>query len=236
MKMTFLTASFLLGLFVTGHSQTKNFIARPFIEVSGYADTLVTPNEIFIKINISEKDTKNKESLASIESSMVAALQSIGINTATDLTMSDMLSMYKYYILKSRDILKSKEYILKVSDAATVGKVFIQLEKIGISNIAIDRVDHTAIERLRNICRTNAIINAQHKAIALTQPLGQSVGKAIYIGESESNISNALYGRVAGLQIRGIRTHSKLNEDKMPDIEFKKIEISATVHVNFILE
>ena len=48
-------------------AQTKNFIDQPYIEVAGSADTLVTPDEIFIRINISEKDTKNKVSVEALE-------------------------------------------------------------------------------------------------------------------------------------------------------------------------
>lgn len=54
---------FLLFLFLefsTAKSQTKNFIDQPYIEVNGTVDTLITPDEIFIKIIISERDTRDK--------------------------------------------------------------------------------------------------------------------------------------------------------------------------------
>lgn len=236
MKSIFLTTTFLFATFFLGYTQTKNFIDQPYIEVSGNADTLVTPNQIFIKILISERDTKNKESLEALESEMVNTLKSIGIATETDLTTSDMLSMYKYYFLKKKDILKSKEYILKVSDAATASKVFMRLESIGLSNTSIDKVDHSDLEKIRNLCREKAIINAKEKAIALTKPIGQTVGNAIHITDNETDFTNLLQGKVSGIVVRGYGTLKEQKIDEMPKIEFEKIKVSTKVSVKFILK
>ena len=141
------TVLFLIVL--AGQSQTKNFIDQPYIEVNGTADTAITPNEIYIKIIISEADTKNKISVEDLETKMVNALKTLGINTETDLTTSDVASNFKYYFLKGKDILKTKEYILKVGDAVTMTKVITQLEDLGISNTSIDRVDHSNLENIK---------------------------------------------------------------------------------------
>ena len=132
MNRIILTPFILLTLSFVGHTQTKNFIDQPYIEVTGSADTLVTPNQIFIKSIISEKDSRDKVPIQESENKMVAAFKTLGINTDLDLTTSDILSNYRFYLLKQKDILKSKEYILKVSDATTASNVFIQLEDLGI--------------------------------------------------------------------------------------------------------
>src|SRR3954469_19975792 len=120
--------------FLAGQSQTKNFLDQPYIEVSGSADTLVTPNEIFIKILLSEKDTKDRVSIEELEIRMVNALKALGLDTEKDLTTADMASNFKFYLLKSKDVIKTKLYMLKVSDAVTASKIFIKLEELGISN------------------------------------------------------------------------------------------------------
>jgi len=122
---------------------------------------LVTPNKITLKIILSEKDTRDRVSIEEMEFKMVAGLKSISINTEDKLTISDMLSNYKTYLLKQKDILKTKEYQLVVSDAATLSKVFLQLENMGISNTSIEKVEHTELESIKNICRTKAIENAK---------------------------------------------------------------------------
>ena len=90
-----------------GQAQTKNYIDQPYIEVSGYADSLVTPNEIYIRINISESDTRDKIPVEESESKMVAGLKALGINTEKDLTTNDLGSNYRFYLLKQKDVLKT---------------------------------------------------------------------------------------------------------------------------------
>jgi len=51
MKQINLTLFFIAFVFA-GQAQMKSFIDQPYVEVAGNADTLVTPDEIFIAINI----------------------------------------------------------------------------------------------------------------------------------------------------------------------------------------
>lgn len=234
MYKTLFTSALYLTVTISAFSQTKNFIDQPYIEVNGYADTLITPNQIFIKIVISEKDSRDKLSLEEQENKMITTLNSLKIKTETDLTTSDMLSNYKFYFLKAKDILKTKEYILKVNNATTASDVFIQLENIGISNTSIDRVDNTNLENIKNTCREKAIENAHKKAIALTKPISQTVGNAIHIYDNEAKFDDLLQGRVAGVSIRG---YGSLDKQKYaaPKIEFEKIKVTATVSAKFVL-
>src|SRR5688572_32421685 len=107
MKKLNLTAVFVVA-FLVGESQTKNFIDQPYIEVSGTADTLVTPNEIFIKITLSEKDTRDRVPVEELEQKMFTALKSLGVDTEKDLVISDLFSSYQFYLLKKKDVMKAK--------------------------------------------------------------------------------------------------------------------------------
>ena len=235
MKRILITTGLFLAITATVFGQTKNFIDQPYIEVAGSADTLVTPNEIFIKIIITEKDTKNKVSVEEQENKMITCLKALNIQTEKYLTTSDMLSNFKSYFLKQKDILKTKEYLLKVSDAATVSKVFVELETLEISNVSIDKVEHSDYEKIKNECRTKAIESAKTKAISLTKPISQSIGNAIHILENDVKVDNFLEGRLAGIAVVGYGTQRKENFES-PKIEFEKIKISASVSVKFILK
>lgn len=215
-------------------AQTKNFIDQPYIEVRGEADTLITPDEIYIKISLSEKDTKNNISVEALEKKMVDALQSLGIATQEDLTTSDMSSDFRNRLWRNKEVLKTKEYMLKVHDAATAGKVFVQLEALGISHASIDRVSHTDLDGISNLMRTAAVRDAKAKAWALAQPLGQAPGMAIHITENNSGIVAPLLGRVAGLvAATGYGAQNKQEEWLAPD--FEKIKVAAQVYVTFTL-
>lgn len=234
MKQLIILASLLLTFF-TANSQTKSFIDQPYIEVSGSSDTLVTPNEIYIRILLSEKDTKDRVSIEELEQKMVSTLKGLGLDTEKYLTTSDIASNFKFYPLKSKDVIKTKIYTLKVTDAVTASKVFMKLEEIGISNTSIERVDHSDLDNLRNKMRTKAIVDAKERANALTKPLNQTIGAAIHIVDTD-NISQQLQGRVAGIQIRGITSIQNDGYNNLPKIEFEKIKVTASINAKFILK
>ena len=212
----------------------KTFIDQPYIEVAGNADTLVTPNEIYIKINISEADTKNKTSIEELERKMFDALKAMGIDVEKNLTTSDISSNFKNYFLRGKNVLKSKEYMLKVKDAVTASKVFIKLEDLGISNSTIDHVDYSDMEGMKNLMRTKAIENAKARALALTKPLKQEVGPAIYISDNESYTFHPMMeAKVAGIQLR---RDSNASDQELPQIDFEKIKVSADINAKFILK
>ncbi len=234
MKKYFL-AIILFALNAGIQAQTKNFLDQPYLEVTGSFDSLVTPNEIFIKIIISEKDSRDRVSLEESETKMIAGLKSLGIATSTDLTVTDMLSNYKTYLLKQKDILKSREYQLKVTDAATTGKVFLKLEELGIANTSIEKVSRTDLENIENLCRTKAVENAKAKALALTKPLSQTIGNAVHITNLDNNFQSAMYDAAPNIRIRGAANMAKTQYED-PGIEFEKIKVTISVTVRFILK
>ena len=226
----------LLAFTMSIQAQTKNFIDVPFVEVSGTADTLVTPNEIFIRIVLSEKDSRDRVSVEELEEKMLAALKDLGLDTEKDLTVSDITSNFKQYLLKSKDIIKAKMYSLKVTNAAMAGKVFIKLEELGISNTSIERVDHSDMKELKNSMRGRAMVDAKERAVALATPLNQTVGSAIHILETDISFPSQMPGRVAGIQIRGSSMRRSNGSDELPQIEFEKIKVTAAVQVKFLLK
>ena len=219
---------------LSSNAQMKTFLDVPYIEVYGSADTLVTPNEIYISIVIAEADVKNKISLEDQERKMVAGLKSLGINTEKELTTSDMQSNFKFYVLKQKDVMKTKSYSLKVGDAVLATRVFMKLEELGIANANLDRVGHSDMVKLKNLCRTNAVKNAYDKAKALTSPIGASVGVPLHIADF-SNDGDGAAQPLNQIRVRGMSTLNEVKEE-LPQIDFEKIRISMNVSVKFMLK
>lgn len=229
MKKTFFLIIILASF--TTFSQEKNFIDKPYLEVQGKADTLVTPNRIYIDVLISEKDVKGKKSVEELENDMLTKLKSIGIDVDKNVTMQDMMSNYKKFFLKQTDIQKSKSYSILVYDAKTTAKVFIGLEEVGLSNIRIDKLEHSEEKKLQLLMNSKAIENAKANAISFTKPLGQTVGKAIYIGHAVQN-----YIGFNPQEIVSIKRYDMESEKYNVNIEFEKITISSEIGVRFALE
>jgi hypothetical protein len=235
MKRLKLTALFILTV-LAGHSQTKNFLDQPYLEVAGSADTLVTPDEIYIRITISEKDTKDRSSVEELEQKMYDALKETGIDVDKSLATSDMASNFKFYFLRSKDVIKTKQYVLKVGDVATASKVFIELENLGISNTSIDRVAYSELESIKNQMRSKAVENAKARAVALTKPLNQNIGAAIHISDLEvSNMGQQFRGQLDEVVVVGYGTRKKQGVE-LPKIEFEKINVVTNLNVKFILK
>ncbi|MWB96427.1 DUF541 domain-containing protein [Flavobacterium sp. GA093] len=218
-------------------SQDKKTIDKPFIEVSGQADTLVMPNRIWISVILTEKDSKGKKSVEDLEKAMIQKLQEIGIDVENNLSMTDMSSNFQNYFLKQTDILKAKSYSILTTDAKTTSKVFIELEKIDISNVRIEKIENSEEKKIQLLINGKAMESAKKIAESFVKPLNQKIGNALQISNFE-DISNQLAGRVNGIQIRGAKSirYYDQSESKQPSVEFKKIKISSTVQVRFLLE
>jgi uncharacterized protein YggE len=223
----------LLALFVAFNSSAqnqKNFIDQNYIEVKGVAEMEIAPDEIYLNIVLDEKDTKNKESIEQLEQKMFVALEKAGVNLEKQLSVSDFASNIKFHFLKRSNILKSKIFELLVHDSNTLAKVFVELEKIRISNVSIARMEHSEIEKFRKQVKISAIKAGKEKAEALTEAIGQKIGKAIYINENASHFRND-YSNSA-IRIRGAAGMSNM---KMPNLDLQKIKLDYSVHLRFEL-
>ena len=211
----------LLLITINAFSQNKSINDRPFIEVSGQADTLVLPNKIWINVILMEKDTKGKKSVEDLEKEMILKLQEIGINTDKNVSVKDMSSNYKIYLLRQNDVFKSKTYSVLVTNAQTASKVFLGLEKIGISNVQIEKIENDQQKNIRLLLNEKAILRAKQIAESLTKPLSKKVGNAIQINNFE-DISNQLMGNIAGIAVRAQGSfYSEAPSE--PTIDFEKI-------------
>jgi uncharacterized protein len=220
----------------TARSQGKNFIDQPYIEVSGAADTLVMPDEIYLRIILSEKDTRDRMQVEDLEQQMVTALRQLGIDIEKQLAIADMSSSFKYYLLKDKGVLKSQRYILKVNDAQTATKVLIALEQIGISNTALEGVGYSAFDQMQDEMRAKAARDALKRATTIAMSLGQMVGPALHVTDGtfapQWNNGNG----TMQLQEVVVTAYGASQKPSAPDIAIEKIKISASISAKFALQ
>lgn len=229
MKWIALVSCLFLGWGICGaQSGEKNFIDQNYIEVTGTAEMEIVPDEIYLKIVLSEKD-KGKKSLEEMEKEMLSILKKAGIDVRKDLLIKDLSSDFKSYFLKRTAIQTEKEYQLCLHGADKVGTLLVELEKAGISNISVDRVDHSQLEKFRREVKVNAVKAAKEKADAFAEAVGQKAGRALYIGES----GGGYYSRAA--VNASFMTDSGMAEGA-PVLDFEKIPLKHSVVVRFELK
>lgn len=195
----------------------------------------IEPDLIYIKITISEKDNKNKTPLADREVLMTSKLRDIGIDVNKDLLTMDISSNFKYYLLTKSEIVLSKEYQVVARDGKMTSKVFLALESIGISNVSIEKLDNSNIEKYRKDVKIDAIKAAKGKAEALARAIGQDIGRAIYVQELINNNRGDIASN--SIVLRGQRSISgSVSTMSEPEIDFEKIRLEYSIICRFELK
>ena len=128
-----------------------------------------------------------------------------------------------------------KNFELLLNDSKTVGKVFQELEEIGISNISITKTDHSDIQSFKTLVKTNAIKAAKEKAKSLTNAIDQNIGKVIYIEETNFQVyglANHVAGLASNIKVKR-QSYLEKEEDKTATIEFEKIKLKYSILTRF---
>jgi len=227
------TITLIVTLFFTTYNfaQNKNFIGQNYIEITGKAEMEIVPDEIYLKIFISEDDLKNSKSVEEAEAKMIDLLSKEGIDASKSLKIRDMVSNLNSYWLKSDKVITTKEYQLMLCDAKTAVNVFKLLKPLGITNISINKVNHSKLKEFKETVKINAIKAAKHKADMLTKAIGQECGKAIYILELNNQQYKAPIN--ANILLEQEYSPSTSKFESTPILQFEKIRIESTINAKF---
>lgn len=212
----------------------KNFIDQPYIEVTGQVEKEIIPDEIYLRIELDESDKKGRISIEKQENLMIKKLKSLGLDLDKDFSVLDFSGYYKRKFLSSNEVTKRKSYQLIVHDGKTLGEVFKTLDDLDVSNIMVTKVDHSNIEALKRENKINALSIAKNKANDYALVIEQSIGKALYIQESQNynyrnnvNMLNEVAVTAYGMK--------RSTDESISDINIKPIIIQATILARFEL-
>lgn len=205
----------------------------PFIEVTGYAEKLINPDEIYISIII--KDRESGRDNTSIEVQVVAlkkTLQELNISI-DNLTVSDAHADYIRIKWSKKDVVSQSEYELKVSTSKEAASVFSMLDELKIENARISRISHSKLITLQKELRIMAIKAAKDKADYLLEAIGQKTGTALVVKEQTIN---DFAHNIDGFNIRGALGESVVQYSPSKfkgEIQFKKIKLESNIYVKF---
>jgi hypothetical protein len=230
-------STILLSISSIGFTQTTLLPTeeKPYIEVVGTAEKEVFPDEIYIGITIREKYVNNEKiSIESQEVKLKEALQSIGIDM-NNLYLSDVNADYVKVYWHKKDVLTKKDYILKVSDATEVSKVFQELEKLDITDANIAKVKHSKIDSLLREVKILAIKAAKAKADYLLTAIGEETGKPLVIKEIETlPLTPANVIEVSGARVGNYE--QDINSKYDYQVRFEKIKLQSSIYIKFSIK
>lgn len=230
MKRLFIFA-LLSTITLTSIAQTVDL--RRKIEVSGSAETEITPDIIYIAISLKEyfkdNNNKNKVEIDELEKQLQSAVLKAGIPQA-NFTINN-ISSYNYTLEKKKNpgFLARKQYRLKVTDLTKFNQILPAIDPRGIEYTNVESYDHSKIESLKKELKIKALQAAKEKADYLAAALNDKVYEALEIQEINNEIfpqpiyrANAMY-----------KTESMAADAPMPDIDFKKIKLSYQMRAIF---
>lgn len=244
-KFTLLILVAALCIPFISHAQTQP--EKPYIEVNGYAEKEIIPDEIYIGINIIEKmENRVKVTIQEQEEKLKTSLKAININL-DDFALSDASSDYVRVRWNTKDVITRKSYTLKVGSALQVGQVYLELEKLDIKEARIERVNHSQLDSLKREIRISAIKDAKTKADYLLSSIGEKTGNALVVTDNPATTlyqGNDYVQRPFRGEVFEMRDMQMMNKDSYNDklssfqsdtIEFRKIKLHSNVYVKFAI-
>ena len=225
-------------LFCCGFMSAQNVSTiqnTPYVETTASVDSLVIPDRIYMNIRLDESDSKGKVSVEELEKRMESALKDAGIDIEKQLSLGNLGSNFSKYFLRKKDVSKVKLYELILYDAESLTKVLINLEKVKISNVSLRKVEYSKAEELGLILRGQAVAKAKVNAENLVKPLNQTIGNAIAINDTNifGTRRSTNYGSNLDEVVVVAQGWSKRKSEL--NVEFKKIKLTSSVRVRFIL-
>jgi uncharacterized protein YggE len=201
---------------------------RKKIEVSGMAEQEVTPDEIYVGISLKEylKDNKKRVSIEELESQLQKAVINAGI--ANEDFMINNISSYTNYWEKKKDptFLASKQYSIKVSNLNKLNDILASVDPKGIAYTNIDRYAYSKENEIKKDLKIKALRQAKEKATYLVESIGDHLGGALEIHDNENtSYPTPVY--------RNMMMKSESADVAMPNIDFKKIKITAQINAVF---
>lgn len=240
MKKLILSAAIMIAAVSVLSAQTNapaNVFVNPtpqyenYIEITGSAEREIVPDEIYVRIVVTEDNSRGRVGIERMERDMIERLKSLGIDTDADLRLWDMSSVLREFWFRSNLMRTTSTYQLKVGSGKLLAQVYAGLDELGIKNITVTRLTHSRIREYQNEIRLEALKNAQQIAKSLAEAVGQKAGRAVHIVDytpvyrAEMNTGNYMMTKAYDSTAAGEMT---------PDM--RNIRITHSVNAKFVLE
>lgn len=228
-----LSLLFVFGLASTSLlAQMPATAEKPCIEIMGTAETEVVPDEIYVSITLQERsESREKLTIAKQEEQLKQSLKELGIDLSL-LTLNSADADYRRYKAIKTDVIISKSYVLKLSTAEQLSRVYEKLDKINVLDAYVMRVSHSKIQQFQKETRIKAIKAGKEKVDYLLEAIGQKAGTPIYITEQNANAYQPMYRNLAVQSVQNAQYAVPGTEDEY-DISFRKIKVTCTVLLKY---
>jgi uncharacterized protein YggE len=220
---------------------TMNQPAPRRIEITGFAELEVTPDQLYFSISLREyfKDEKNqrdKVSISTLEQQLVKAVTDAKLPKEA-LTIMGVGGAQATWPPRKRpaNFLEAKQYELNISRPDMLDVILSQLDPRGVQYAHMSRVDHSQKEALKMQVKIKALKDAKDKATYLLAAIDEQLGQALEIRE----IEDGLYYPQPIMARSSMKMMAAESADAMAapsDLEFQKIKLSYRMQAVFSIK
>jgi uncharacterized protein len=230
----------IYAVFVNVYFYAQTPATIPFIEVTGTSEMEITPDEIFVSITLRERNDKDKTTMAKLENDLKQILKDLSI-PLENLTLNEAYADYGRYRKSKKEVITSKNYTLKLKDVPTLTAVYERLDKMGVEDAYVSKLNHTKILDFTKENRIKAVKAAKEKAEYLAQAVGQTAARALEISERENYVNtmphqNYSYSSLAN----AVQSYNNVSYNSASDsssgeenIGMTKIKIRSAYYVKY---
>ncbi|MBT8318640.1 MAG: SIMPL domain-containing protein [Gramella sp.] len=211
----------------------QQIIERSLVNVTGEGIVKVEPDEVLIKSRIEHEGSSAaevKKQNDEVVDKVIKFLKSQNIEEKD--IQTDYLNLNKRYDYND----KTYSYVANQAISITLHEIK-EYEKImkGLLENGLNRIDgiqfkSSQMEKYEQEARKIAVLNAQEKAKQLVEPLGQSIGKALFLSETDSNSFQPIYRMDAAVQ------EMSMSKEGGQSIAPGELEIKIKVNAGFELK
>ncbi len=215
-----------------GHFTTSNEQTPDYIQVEGYAVREVTPDEFWLSITITERDSKGKISVEEQQRAMLSVLKGIGIDPEKQLKMADNSSEYA----RRKQALATAHYELKLPSAEQMHDAWAALSELNLSKVELSKASYSKMESLRSELRQEAIRNARQGADELASAIGQRAGRCYRIIDRNDRLYPSYEDHAVQLRSKNAVSFAEFAEDGATAIDFRPFKLHYQLEACFVLE
>jgi len=219
----------------TFFSFAQTLDTRRKIEVTGTAETEITPDIIYVVISLKEYYNGNKKAanIDELEKQLLDAVIKSGIGKEN--LFVNNISSYNYILEKKKNpnFAASKQFRIKLSDPSKFNQVLSALDPKSIEYTNIESYDYSRMAELRKELKIKALQAAMQKATYLAEAVNDKVGNALEIQELNNDESP-----IRPVYANAVFKYNAADaaESAPADIDFKKIKINYQMRVTFELK
>ena len=214
----------MTGFVACVQNSNQNSVQPAYIEIVGTAEKEVDPDIFYVSFTLDESSNSKKIDINTWEQRMLSALQSLGIDTKNDLTITGMSGDSWYWWRKKNTPYQRQSYLLKSNSLDLVNKTCDKLDSLKI-NYYLSKVDYSQIDELKKEVQQEAVKKARLKAENLLGSENKQVGELIYLQEQEIFANRPRYELYGNYEVKAYDSESSP--------AFNKMKVSYSVIARF---